>query len=178
MDGASGSIPTAPTGACLSARLRAAGLGRLVVERLVVFPIVILALPFAWIALSIVVQSSFARWSAAGKLRLVMPSSPMFTPSVLVIVAASLGVAAGVGLVCIIYPIFFFSQVLGSSLGIAVGVDDLLVVYSYLQGLILKQPTDAAVMREQFIDQWVEAALTTTLTTLTTMICFASSDFA
>jgi hypothetical protein len=142
-----------------------------------VFPVVMISLPVASVVLSIIVQSSFARWSAKGKLLLVMPNSPMFTPSVLVIVAGSLGVAAGVGLVCLIYPIFFFSQVLGASLGLAVGVDDLLVVYSYLQGLILKQPSDATEMREQFIDAWVDAALTTTLTTLTTMICFACSTY-
>ena len=42
-------------------------------------------------------------------------------------------------------------------LALGLGVDDLLVVYSYLQGLILTQPKDASVMREQFIEQWVEA---------------------
>ena len=141
------------------------------------FPIVILALPVASIILSTIVQMSFGRWSAAGKLLMVTPKSPMFTPSLLVVVACSLGVGAGVGLVCLIYPIFFFSQVLGSSLGLAVGVDDLLVVYSYLQGLILKQPTDADEMREQYIEAFADAALTTTLTTLTTMICFACSTY-
>lgn len=141
------------------------------------FPIVILALPVATIVLSVIVQSSFGRWSAKGKLLLVTPKSPMFTPSVLVIVAASFGVGAGVGIVCLIYPIFFFSQVLGASLGLAVGVDDLLVVYSYLQGLILKQPADAAEMREKYIEGFADAALTTTLTTLTTMICFACSTY-
>jgi hypothetical protein len=141
------------------------------------FPIVILALPVASILLSIIVQSSFGRWSAKGKLLLVTPKSPMFTPSVLVVAAASFGCFAGVGAICLIYPIFFFSQVLGASLGLAVGVDDLLVVYSYLQGLILKPPVDEAGMREKYIEGFADAALTTTFTTLTTMICFACSTY-
>ena len=40
------------------------------------FPIVILALPVATIVLSVIVQSSFGRWSAKGKLLLVLPSRP------------------------------------------------------------------------------------------------------